>query len=97
MDFLRDNHDLKAWMQEHTQEYGEFAREMGEADLLETFLMGQAAFIAYPEFQKRLEDMVDTDCVNVGELLEILRKSGYLLIRMGTRIGRSTDCLLLLG
>ncbi len=69
--------DLKAWMKSHPQEYGEVAMEMGEADLLETFLMGQAAFIASPEFQKRLEDMVDTDSVNVGELVEILHQSGF--------------------
>ena len=73
----RSKEDLKAWMQEHTQEYGEFAREMGEADLLETFLIGQAAFIASPEFQKRLEDMIDTDSVNVDELVEILHQSGF--------------------
>ena len=73
----RSKEDLKAWMDSHPQEYGEVALEMGEADLLETFLMGQAAFIASPEFQKRLEDMVDTDSVNVGELVEILRKSGF--------------------
>ena len=77
MENQSENVDLKQWMQENTQEYGEFAREMGEADLLETFLLGQAAFIASPEFQKRLEDMVDTDSVNVGELVEILHKSGF--------------------
>ena len=73
----RGKEDLKAWMECHPQEYGAVALEMGEADLLETFLMGQAAFITSPEFQKRLEDMVDTDSVNVGELVEILRKSGF--------------------
>ena len=77
MENQSENVDLKQWMQENTQEYGEFARGMGEADLLETFLLGQAAFIASPEFQKRLEDMVDTDSVNVGELVEILHKSGF--------------------
>ncbi len=41
--------DLKAWMGSHPQEYGEMAMEMGEADLLETFIMGQAAFLASPE------------------------------------------------
>ena len=69
--------DLKAWMDRHPQEYGEVAMEMGDADLLETFLMGQAAFLASPEFQKRLEDMVDTDSLNVGELIEILHQSGF--------------------
>lgn len=69
--------DLKAWMGSHPQEYGEIAMGMGEADLLETFIMGQAAFLASPEFQKRLEYMVDTDSVNVEELLEILRQSGF--------------------
>ena len=39
--------------------------------------MGQAAFIASPEFQKRLEDMLDTDSVNVDELVEILHQSGF--------------------
>ncbi|MDE7346815.1 MAG: hypothetical protein K2N48_08785 [Muribaculaceae bacterium] len=73
----RSKEDLKAWMDRHPQEYGEVAMEMGDADLLETFLMGQAAFIASPEFQKRLEDMIDTDSVNVGELIEILHKSGF--------------------
>jgi len=69
--------DLKAWMESHPQKYGEMAMGMGEADLLETFIMGQAAFLASPEFQKRLEYMVDTDSVNVEELLEILRQSGF--------------------
>ena len=69
--------ELKAWMESHPQEYGEIALGMGEADLLETFLMGQAAFIVSPEFQKRLEDMVDTDSVNVDELVEILHQSGF--------------------
>ncbi|MDE6548548.1 MAG: hypothetical protein K2L22_06090, partial [Muribaculaceae bacterium] len=77
MDFLRDNYDLKTWIESHPKEYGEVAMGMGETDLLETFLMGQAAFIASPEFQKRLEDMVDTDSVNVDELVEILHQSGF--------------------
>lgn len=47
--------DLKAWMKSHPQEYGEMALGMVEADLLETFVIGQAAFIASPMFQKRLE------------------------------------------
>ena len=69
--------DLKAWMESHPHEYGTVALEMGEADLLETFFMGQAAFIASPEFQKRVEDMLDTDSVNVDELVEILHQSGF--------------------
>ena len=77
IDTESNKEDLKAWMESHPKEYGEVAMEMGEADLLETFLMGQAAFIASPEFQKRLVDMVDTDSVNVGELVEILHKSGF--------------------
>lgn len=32
--------DLKMWMEEHPQEYGEFAAAMGEADSLEVFLLG---------------------------------------------------------
>ena len=93
--------DLKDWMESHPQEYGEIALGMGEADLLETFLLGQVAFIASPEFQKRLEDMIDTDSVNVGELVEILHQSGFtekiLTNPNGTRTRRSTVCLLLLG
>ena len=77
IDSERSKEDLKAWMDSHPQEYGEVAIGMGEADLLETFLMGQAAFIASPEFQKRLEDMVDTDSLNVDELVEILHQSGF--------------------
>ncbi|MDE6753581.1 MAG: hypothetical protein K2J82_03105 [Muribaculaceae bacterium] len=73
----RSKEDLKAWVNSHPQEYGDVAMGMGEADLLETFLMGQAAFIASPEFQKRLEDMIDTDSVNVGELVEILHHSVF--------------------
>ncbi len=69
--------DLKAWMERHPQEYGEMSQGMGEADLLETFVMGQAAFLASPEFQKRLEYMIDTDNVNVDELVEILNQSGF--------------------
>ena len=73
----RSKEDLKAWIESHPQEYGEVALDMGEADLLETFIMGQAAFMTSPEFQKRLEDMIDTDTVNVGELVEILHQSGF--------------------
>ncbi|MBD5358671.1 MAG: hypothetical protein HDR88_17065 [Bacteroides sp.] len=73
----RSKEDLKVWMDSHPQEYGEVAMEMGEGDLLEAFLLGQAAFIASTEFQKRLEDMIDTDSVNVGELVEILHKSEF--------------------
>lgn len=69
--------DMKAWMGSHPQEYGEMAIGMGEADLLDTFIMGQAAFLAFPEFQKRLEYMVDTDTVNIDEFLDILRQSGF--------------------
>ena len=102
IDHERNKEDLKEWMNNHPQEYGEIALEMGDADLSETFIMGQSAFFSSPEFQKRLEDMVDTDSVNVGELVEILRKSGFterILTNPngGTRIGRNTDCLLLLG
>ena len=77
IDSENSKEDLKAWMECHPQEYGEVTLEMGEADLFSVFLMGQAAFITSPEFQKRLEDMTDTDSVNVGELVEILRKSGF--------------------
>ena len=63
----RSKEDLKAWIESHPHEYGEVAMEMGEADLFSVFLMAQAAFISSPEFQKRLEDMVDTDSVDVGE------------------------------
>jgi len=73
----RSKENWKAWMGSHPQEYGEMSMGMGETDLLETFIMGQAAFLASPEFQKRLEYMVDTDSVNVDELLEILRQSGF--------------------
>jgi len=73
----RRKEDLKAWMESHPQEYGEMAMGMGEADLLETFIMWQAAFLASPEFQKRLEYMVDTDSVNVEELVDILCQSGF--------------------
>lgn len=69
--------DLKAWIESHPQEYGEMAMGMGEADLLETFIMGQTAFLASTEFQKRLEYMVDTDTVNVDELVGILHQSGF--------------------
>ena len=40
----RSDVDIKAWMEEHPREYGEFAAAMGEADLLEVFFMGQSAF-----------------------------------------------------
>ncbi len=73
----RRKEDLKAWMESHPQEYGGMALAMGEADLLETFVIGQAAFLASPEFQKRLEYMVDTDTVNVDELVGILQQSGF--------------------
>ena len=77
MDSQPEKVDLRRWTECHPQESGDMALGMGEADLLETFLMGQAAFITSPEFQKRLEDMVDTDTVNIGELVEILHKSGF--------------------
>lgn len=73
----RSKKDLKAWIKSHPHEYGEVAMEMGEADLFSVFLMAQAAFISSPEFQKRLEDMVDTDSVDVGELVEILHQSRF--------------------
>ncbi len=73
----RSKEDLKAWIESHPHEYGEVAMEMGEADLFSVFLMAQAAFISSPEFQKRLEDMVDTDSVDVGELVEILHQSRF--------------------
>lgn len=44
MDDQPDRVDLRQWMQEHSHEYGEFARDMGETDLLSMFLLGQAAF-----------------------------------------------------
>lgn len=69
--------DLNAWMGSHPQEYGEVAMGMGETDLLETFIIGQAAFLTSPEFQKCMEYMVDTDSVNVEEPLDILRQSGF--------------------
>ena len=78
----RSDVDIKAWMEEHPREYGEFAADMGEADLLEVFLMGQAAFSASPEFQKRLEDMIDLDNLDLEELLKILRESGYTEIAL---------------
>ncbi|WP_303274352.1 DUF6043 family protein, partial [uncultured Duncaniella sp.] len=69
----RSNDNIKAWMVEHPQEYGEFAADMSEADLLEVFLMGQSAFSASPEFRKRLEDMIDLDNLDLDELLKILQ------------------------
>ena len=72
--------DLKMWMEEHPQEYGEFAAAMGEADSLEVFLLGAAAFLSSPEFQKRLENMIDLDNLDLDELLKIIRESGYARI-----------------
>ncbi len=77
LDNQPDKVDLRQWMQEHPHEYGEFAREMGEADLLSIFLMGEAAFLASPEFQRKLEDMVDLDELNVDELVKTLNESGF--------------------
>ena len=76
----RSDVDIKAWMEEHPREYGEFAAAMGEADLLEVFFMGQSAFSASSEFQKRLEDMIDLDNLDLEELLKTLRESGYARI-----------------
>ena len=77
IDSEKSKENLTEWMNNHPQENGEVALEMCDADLLEMFLMGQVAFIASPEFQKRLEDMVDSDSVNVDELVEILHQSGF--------------------
>ena len=77
IDSEKSKENLTEWMNNHPQEYGEIALEMGDADLSETFIMGQAAFFSSPEFQKRLEDMMDTDSVNVDELVEILHQSGF--------------------
>ena len=76
----RSEDEIKAWMEEHPQEYGEFAADMSEADLLAVFLLGQSAFSASPEFRKRLEDMIDLDNLDLEELLKILRESGYTRI-----------------
>lgn len=73
----RSDGEIKAWMEEHPREYGKFAASMGEADLLEVFLMGLSAFSASSEFQKRLEDMIDLDNLDLEELLKILLESGY--------------------
>lgn len=69
--------DLKAWMLEHSREYGKFVADMGEADLFGVFMMGQAAFLASPEFQKRLENMIDLDNLDIDELVNILGKSNF--------------------
>ena len=69
--------DLKEWMEAHPQKYGEFAVAMGEADLLEVFLFGAAAFNASPEFQARLENMIDLDNLDLDELLKILQESDF--------------------
>lgn len=74
----REKFDMKAWMEEHPQEYGEFAAAMGEADLLEVFLLGSAAFNTSPEFQKRLENMIDLDNMDLDELLKILQESDFV-------------------
>lgn len=76
----RSDGEIKVWMEEHPREYGEFAASMGEADLLEVFLLGQSAFSASPEFQKRLEDMTDLDNLDLEELLRILLESGFARI-----------------
>ncbi|WP_290396124.1 DUF6043 family protein, partial [uncultured Duncaniella sp.] len=73
----RSNDNIKAWMEEHPQEYGEFAAAMGEADSLEVFLLGAAAFLSSPEFQKRLENMIDLDNLDLDELLKILQESDF--------------------
>lgn len=73
----RSYDEIRAWMEEHPREYGEFAADIGESDLLEVFLMGQAAFSASPEFRKRLEDMIDLDNLDLDALLKILRESGF--------------------
>lgn len=50
---------------------------MGEADLLKMFLLGAAAFLASPEFQKRLENLIDLDNLDLDELLKILQESDF--------------------
>lgn len=76
----RSEGEIKMWMEEHPQEYGEFAADMSEADLLEVFLLGQSAFSVSPEFRNRLEDMIDLDNLDLEELLRILRESDYARI-----------------
>ena len=76
--------DLKAWLEEHPQEYGEFAAAMGEADLLEVFQLGAAAFLASPEFQKRLENMIDLDNLDLDELLKNLQAVSYTHLTLPT-------------
>ncbi|WP_289832912.1 DUF6043 family protein, partial [uncultured Muribaculum sp.] len=73
----RSEDEIKAWMEEHPQEYGEFAAAMGEADSLEVFLLGAAAFLSSREFQKRLENMIDLDNLDLDELLKILQESDF--------------------
>ena len=43
--------DLKMWMEEHPQEYGEFAAAMGEADSLEVFFWVQQHFFRRRSFR----------------------------------------------
>lgn len=97
----RSEDEIKAWMEEHPQEYGEFAADMSEADLLAVFLLGQSAFSASPEFRKRLEDMIDLDNLDLEELLKILGNRAIPgLYWMGIRRivnGRNTGCPLLHG
>lgn len=69
--------DLKAWMEAQPKEYGEFAAAMGEANMLEVFLLGAATFLASLEFQKRLENMIDLDNLDLDELLKILQESDF--------------------
>lgn len=45
-----DKTDLMRWMEGHPQEYGGMAMGMGETDLLETFIMGQAALLGLRSF-----------------------------------------------
>ncbi len=90
LDNQPDKVDLRQWMQEHPREYGEFARDMGEADLLSVFIMGQAAFLASPKFQNRLEEMIDLDELDVEELVKILGESGFAQ-RVFTNPGKDED------
>ena len=53
---------------EHPQEYGEFATAMGEADSLEVFLLGAAAFLSSPEFQKRLFHIIPQTRISVSSI-----------------------------
>lgn len=69
--------EVKVWMENHPQEYAQFAVKMNEQGIGGILKLGEEAFLSSPDFKKEIEKMIKAGRFDASSLLETLSMSDF--------------------